>query len=61
MAKTPAAEKPAVTKYTKEQLIRSDHFAKRRDLLGALLDDDKRYSIQEAEAAIDHYMKGKVT
>ena len=61
MAKTPAAEKPAVTKYTKEQLIRSDRFAKRRDLLGALLKDGKLYSIEEVETAIEHYMKGKVT
>ena len=61
MAKATAAEKPAAPKFSKEQLIRSDRFAKRRDLLGALLKDGKLYSIEEVETAIEHYMKGEVT
>ena len=61
MAKATAAEKPAALKFSKEQLIRSDRFAKRRDLLGALLKDGKLYSIEEVETAIEHYMKGEVT
>lgn len=61
MAKATAAEKPAAPKFSKEQLIRSDRFANRRDLLGALLKDGKLYSIEEVETAIEHYMKGKVT
>lgn len=61
MTKAAAAEKPAATKFSKEQLIRSARFAKRRDLLGALLKDDGLYSIEEVESAIEHYMKGKVT
>lgn len=60
MAKTPVAGKPAAPKFSKERLVRSDRFAKRRDLLSALLNDDKLYSIEEVEAAIEHYMKGKV-
>ena len=61
MAKATAAEKPAAPKFSKEQLIRSDRFANRRDLLGALLKDGKLYSIEEVETAIEHYMKGEVT
>jgi len=61
MAKVIAAENHAAQKFSKEQLIRSTRFAGRRDLLGALLKEDKRYSVEEAETAIEHYMKGKVT
>lgn len=61
MAKATAAEKPAAPKFSKEQLIRSARFARRRDLLSALLKDGKLYSIEEVETAIEHYMKGKVT
>ena len=60
MAKATAAETPAVTKYSKEQLIGSDRYMTRRDLLGALWEDGKRYSIEEVESALENYMKGKV-
>lgn len=59
MAKSSAAEKTAA-KYTKGQLIGSKRYAKRRDLLGAILDDGQQYTIEEVETAIDRYMKGKV-
>lgn len=60
MEKETAAVKPAATKYYKEQLIRSDRYMKRRDLIGALLEDDKQYTIEEVDAAIENFMKGKV-
>ncbi|MBQ8248497.1 MAG: hypothetical protein IJY93_01260 [Clostridia bacterium] len=60
MAKENAAVKRAAIKYSKEQLIRSDRYMKRRDLLGALLKDDERYTFTEVDAMVDHYMKGKV-
>lgn len=44
--------------FTKEQLLKSARFARRRDLLGALLDDNKTYTIAETETAIDKYLKG---
>lgn len=49
-----------VTRYTKAQLIRSKRFSNRRDLLTAVLEDDKVYSIAEAEAAAEKFLKGKV-
>lgn len=60
MAKETAAAKPAATKYAKEQLIKSDRYMKRRDLLGALLKDGERYTLKEVDAMLDKYMKGKV-
>ena len=36
MAKATAAAKPAAPTHSKEQLLRSQRYAKRRDLLGAL-------------------------
>lgn len=60
MTKTTAAEAPAATNYTKEQLIRSERYMLRRDLLGALLKDSKRYTIEEVDTLLQNYMKGKV-
>ncbi len=60
MTKATTAEAPAATKYTKEQLIRSERYMIRRDLLGALLKDSKRYTIEEVDTLLQNYMKGKV-
>ncbi len=60
MAKATAAAKPAVPTHSKEQLLRSRRYLMRRDLIGALLDDDKRYTLEEVDTAIENFMKGKV-
>lgn len=57
MAKETAVK---TVKYSKEQLIGSDRYMKRRDLLGALLKDGERYTLEEVDAKLDNYMKGKV-
>lgn len=57
-AKKTAGNSPP--KFSKEQLVHSDRFARRRDLLNALLRDDKLYTITEAETMIQQYLKGKV-
>ena len=49
MVKATAAAKSAAPTHSKEQLLRSQRYAKRRDLLGALFD-----------TAIENFMKGKV-
>lgn len=46
--------------FTKQQLIESRKYANRRDLLKALLEDGKSYTIAETDAAIEKFMKGKV-
>ena len=50
----------ATTKYSKEQLVRSERYMHRRDLLNALLKDGAVYSIQEVDTMLEKYMKGKV-
>lgn len=46
--------------FTKQQLVESRKYANRRDLLKALLEDGKSYTIAEVDAAIEKFMKGKV-
>ena len=46
--------------FTKEKLLTFERYKNRRDLLTALLDDDRRYTIKEADEAIEKFMKGGV-
>lgn len=48
------ADKPA---FTKEQLVNSIHFKHRRYALAACLEDDKKYTIKEAEKLLDKLTK----
>ncbi len=62
--KTPEADQ-AVTgkvenKFSKEQLIASNHFRERRDILEALLETGKLYTVKTVDEKIESYMKGKV-
>ena len=64
MSKTNESEAAAAAKaessFTKEQLIASERFRGRRDIINALLSHDKQYAVRDAEKMIDTYMKGKV-
>lgn len=51
---------PEEADHTKEKLLTFKRYKDRRDLLTALLDDDRRYTIKEADAAIENFMKGGV-
>ena len=62
--KTPEADQ-AVTgkvenKFSKEQLIASNRFRERRDILEALLETGELYTVKAVEEKIESYMKGKV-
>ena len=46
--------------YNKEQLISSKKFMNSKDVLSALLEDDKEYSESEVNEIIENFMKGKV-
>lgn len=46
-----------ISEYTKTELLASKRYAKYKDLLNALLADDKRYSIKEADRLINNYLK----
>ena len=47
--------------FSKEQLLASERFRGRRDILNALLAPDKQYTVAAAEQMIANYMKGKVS
>lgn len=52
-------EKPEY-RFSKEQLLSSERFRDRRDMVNALLLPDKAYTVAEAEELIEAYRKGKV-
>ena len=56
--KTEAAT--AAATYTVDQLAASKRYANRRDLIRALLDSGKRYTLDEVDRLIESYMKGQV-
>lgn len=46
--------------FTKEQILSAAKFANRRDLLSQILNDDKTYTIEDVENAINKEMGRKV-
>ena len=46
-------------KFSKKQFLASNKFAKRRDLVNALLKDNESYSIKEVEDLINDFLYGK--
>ncbi len=66
--KKPAAKKnatedkksAAAVKYTRAQLLKAKRYSQRKDLINALLEDNRQYTIDEVDAAIEKFMKGKV-
>lgn len=46
--------------FTKEQLVKSKKYFGKADLLNALLDDDKTYSISTVDDLINSYLKKEV-
>lgn len=53
-------KKKSVEKFDKNQLLESERYQNRRDLVGALLKDGEQYSIEEVDDKIEKFMKGKV-
>ncbi len=47
-------------RFSKRQLLASERFSGRRDVLAALLSEKGEYSVFEAEKIIEKFMKGKV-
>lgn len=48
------------SKFTKKQLLDSDRFRDRIDLVSAILSDGEEYTIEFVEEQIEKYMKGQV-
>lgn len=53
-------EPEKVSRFTKNQLLGSSRYAHCRDLLTALLDENKTYSHKDVEDIVGNFMKGKV-
>lgn len=47
-------------KFTKEQLVNSQKFRQYKDLLQAILKEDKLYTLKQIDDEIKKFMKGKV-
>lgn len=60
MATKKVVEKQIETSFSKSQLVKSKRFFEERDLLNALLTDNKAYTIDEVTNMISDFKKGKV-
>jgi hypothetical protein len=47
--------------YTKEQLAGAKRYCGKKDLISALLDPGKTYTMAEADELLEKFMKGKVS
>lgn len=58
----PDIQKDSVTAaaYSKVQLMTSQRYAARRDLLAALLEENKTYTHDQVETLVNSYLKGEV-
>lgn len=52
--------KQAEPKFTRQQVLESARYKGRRDLVSALLDGSRRYTVAEVDRMVDQFMKGKV-
>lgn len=46
--------------YTKGQILGSQKYKDKRDMLTALLDEKKKYALADVDKLIEKYMKGTV-
>lgn len=60
MATKKVVEKQIEPSFSKSQLVKSKRFLEERDLLNALLTDNKTYTIDEVTNMISDFKKGKV-
>lgn len=47
-------------KFSKEQILKSKKYENERDVINALLKEDKKYSFSNIDKLINDFMKGKV-
>ena len=64
MAKKPEIKQETVQtpvdRYSKAQILASNRYANRKDVLAVILDDKKVYSPDEVDDLLNKFMKGKV-
>lgn len=49
-----------IPEFTKEQLLKSERFKDKRDLINAILTDNEKYSSAAVEEKINNFMEGQV-
>ncbi len=54
------AEYVTTPKFAKNQILKAQIFADKVDMLNAILDDNDTLTVDEVQAKIDEFMKGKV-
>lgn len=54
------AKKPTVPTFTKAALIKAKKYEEQRDILSALLKDDREYTAAEVAEMVENFLKGKV-
>lgn len=57
---TPAEDKTTPIMFSKGKLLTFKRYANRVDLLTALLNDDREYSLVEVDSMLEKFMKGRV-
>lgn len=60
IVETGAKSEQTESTFSKEQILASDRFANKRDVVDALLDKKKSYTVENVESLIEKYMKGQV-
>ena len=55
-----AAEEKSEPKFTKKQVLAAARYENRKDLVSALLRDDREYTMAEVDRLVDQTMKGQV-
>lgn len=50
----------AGARYGKEQILGSSRYRGKRDLINALLEKEKQYSLEEVDGLLEVYLKGRV-
>lgn len=58
--KEKSADKEETNRFTKAQLLSSRTFEGQKDLLNAVLSEERQYTIIEAGKLLEDFMKGKV-
>lgn len=56
---TPAKAPGAVQTYQKAHILTFKKYAKRRDLLTALLEDNREYTMEQVDSLLENWMKPK--
>lgn len=57
---TAEPEKKVLQAFTKEQILKSDKYKDKKDLVNAVLDKGNSYTTKDINKKIEEFMKGKV-